>query len=188
MKKSYTIEGQQCKVEFDDAGNPRLYWNEEGSRVRWGDVPKEIKAELLEMIENGEEDVEIEEIKANVPAKEPEAIHNEIVPIPEATLEKTESDLTLTEIKKYICTNATDTEAYTFLKLCKARRLNPFTNEIYMVKFGNTAQTIVGKEAFTRRAEENKFFDGYQMTGTISLSSLFWRHPPIGQSLYCCER
>lgn len=54
-------------------------------------------------------------------------------------------------------------EIVSFMQLCKHRKLNPFTNEAYLVKFGNeAAQMLVGKEAFTRRAEENPNFDGYR--------------------------
>jgi phage recombination protein Bet len=72
-------------------------------------------------------------------------------------------DLSLKEIKEYICKEATDQEAYMFLMLCKARNLNPFTGEVFLVKYGNQkAQTVVGKETFTRRAELNPNFDGFE--------------------------
>jgi phage recombination protein Bet len=70
-------------------------------------------------------------------------------------------DLTLEDIKNYICPEATDQEAFMFLKLCQARNLNPFTKEAYLVKFGTKASMIVGKEAFTRKAEQHPKFAGY---------------------------
>lgn len=74
------------------------------------------------------------------------------------------SDLTLDDIKQYICPNATDSEAFTFLKLCQARGLNPFLKEAYLIKYasGGPATVVVGKDAFTRRAEMHPKFDGFR--------------------------
>lgn len=72
------------------------------------------------------------------------------------------AELTMDDIKAYICPDATDSEAYMFLQLCKARNLNPFTREAYLVKYGGKANMIVGKEAFTRKAELNPNFDGFR--------------------------
>lgn len=41
------------------------------------------------------------------------------------------------------------------LELCKYQRLNPFTGEVYFIKFGNDFQLVVGYEAYKRRAEDN---------------------------------
>lgn len=41
------------------------------------------------------------------------------------------------------------------LELCKYQKLNPFTGEVYFIKFGNDFQLVVGYEAYKRRAEEN---------------------------------
>lgn len=50
-----------------------------------------------------------------------------------------------------------------FIQLCKYRKLNPFLNEAYPIKFGNKgAQLIVGADAFKRKAEENPNFKGYR--------------------------
>lgn len=57
--------------------------------------------------------------------------------------------------------NITDQEALMFISLCKYQHLNPFLQEAYLVKFGNSpAQQIVSKEAFMKRAEQNKHFKG----------------------------
>lgn len=74
------------------------------------------------------------------------------------------SDLTLDDIKAYICPTATDQEAFMFLKLCQARNLNPFVKECYLIKYasGGPATMVVGKDAFCRRAEEHPQFDGYK--------------------------
>lgn len=72
-------------------------------------------------------------------------------------------ELDMETIKKYICPSATDKEAMAFLMLCKCRKLNPFLNEAYLIKYGNADATIVvGKDAFMRRAEEHPQFDGFE--------------------------
>lgn len=56
---------------------------------------------------------------------------------------------------------ATQQEIMMFLSLCKFQKLNPFLNEAYFVKFGNSpAQIIVGKETFTKRAFNHPKFRG----------------------------
>lgn len=79
-------------------------------------------------------------------------------------------DLTLENIKQYICPLATDEEAFMFLKLCQARRLNPFVKEAYCIKYSKDqpASFVVGKDAFTRRAEEHPQFDGFEAGIIIS--------------------
>lgn len=73
------------------------------------------------------------------------------------------NDLNIEDIKSYICPQATEQEAFMFLRLCQARNLNPFTNEAYLIKYpGSPAQMVVGKEAYTRRAEQNTLLDGYE--------------------------
>ena len=72
------------------------------------------------------------------------------------------AELTLEDIRSYICKDATDQEAFMFLKLCQARNLNPFTNEAYLVKYGSKATMIVGKEAFMRKAELHPQYKGFK--------------------------
>lgn len=73
-------------------------------------------------------------------------------------------ELTLETIKKYLCPEATDQEAYIFLQLCRHRNLNPFLNQAYLVKLSPDlpAQMIVSKEAFVLKAEHNNAFDGFR--------------------------
>lgn len=69
-------------------------------------------------------------------------------------------------VKKFLVSgngNITDSEAMMFISLCRYQHLNPFLNEAYLVKFGNSpAQQIVSKEAFMKRAEQNPHFKGMQ--------------------------
>ncbi len=75
-----------------------------------------------------------------------------------------EQELTVDVIKKYINPKVTDQEAYIFLQICKARGLNPFVGEVHLIKYkdGEPASIVVGKDAFTKRAEEHPAFDGFE--------------------------
>ena len=56
-----------------------------------------------------------------------------------------------------------------FTELCKARKLNPFLKEAYIIKFGKSPATIVvGKDAILKRAINNKDFNGREQ-GVIVL-------------------
>jgi len=68
-------------------------------------------------------------------------------------------------VKKFLVRGskqATDAEVFLFMQLCKFKKLNPFLNEAYLVKFGADAQLIVGKEAFMKRAENNVNYEGFE--------------------------
>lgn len=74
----------------------------------------------------------------------------------------TEVELSRDTIKQYLCHGATDQEAELFLRLCQAQRINPFLREAYLVKYGDKAQMIVGKDFFVKRAKENPTFRGFR--------------------------
>ena len=82
--------------------------------------------------------------------------------MPVTMQDKQVQDLTLDDIKNYICPKASESEAFMFLKLCQARGLNPFTREAYLVKYGDSATMIVGKDAFAKRAEMHPEYDGFE--------------------------
>ncbi|MCY6958838.1 phage recombination protein Bet [Clostridium brassicae] len=56
----------------------------------------------------------------------------------------------------------TNREVVVFMNLCKYRKLNPFLNEAYLVKFKDEAQIVTGKEAFMRKAEESPNYKGHR--------------------------
>lgn len=59
--------------------------------------------------------------------------------------------------------NVSDQELTQFISICKYNQLNPFLNEAYLVKFGNSpASMIVSKEALMKRAESCKEYEGIQ--------------------------
>lgn len=56
----------------------------------------------------------------------------------------------------------TEQELSNFIDICRYQKLNPFLREAYLVKYGNSpAQIIVGKDAFTKRANASKRCKGY---------------------------
>lgn len=58
-----------------------------------------------------------------------------------------------------------------FTELCKARKLNPFLKEAYIIKYGNQPATIVvGKDAILKRAINHKDFNGREQ-GIIVINS-----------------
>jgi phage recombination protein Bet len=58
---------------------------------------------------------------------------------------------------------ASPQELQTLLAIVKNRNLNPFTKEVYFIKYGNNpAQIVVSKDAFMKRAEQNANYDGFE--------------------------
>jgi phage recombination protein Bet len=86
---------------------------------------------------------------------------------PEQT-KKTEMDFTaelsIETIQQYINPAATREEAYRFMQLCLAQKLNPFIGEAHLIKDkpGATAKFVVGKDAHLRKAEEQATFNGFE--------------------------
>ena len=84
-----------------------------------------------------------------------------------------EIKLTPKIVKDYLAGGAEITlvEFKMFSSLCKARGLNPFLKEAYIIKFGNNpAQIVVGKDAILKRAILNPNFDGREQ-GVIVLDA-----------------
>lgn len=75
-------------------------------------------------------------------------------------------NLTMNTVRNYLvrgnADKVTESEIIMFMNLCKYQKLNPFLNEAYLVKFGQDAQIIVGKEAFMKRAESNPNYEGFE--------------------------
>ena len=64
--------------------------------------------------------------------------------------------------------NVTPQEIKTYLRLCQAQRLNPFTKDAYIVKYGTSPATIItGKDTFVKRATRNKKYRGHEAGITI---------------------
>lgn len=77
-----------------------------------------------------------------------------------------EVKLSPTMVRKYLVNGngkVTDQEVVMFMQLCRYQKLNPFLKEAYLVKFGNQAASIItSKEAFMKRAENNKHYKGFK--------------------------
>ena len=76
-----------------------------------------------------------------------------------------EITLTQSDVKNFLVTGdadkVTDKEFKLFMELCKAQKLNPFLREAYLIKFGNDANIITGKDVFLKRARANESFRGF---------------------------
>jgi phage recombination protein Bet len=74
-------------------------------------------------------------------------------------------ELTQGMVKQYLVNGdvraVTNEEVGMFMMLCKSQGLNPFVKEAHLIKFGNRPATmIVGKDAFTKRANRNPNYEG----------------------------
>lgn len=57
--------------------------------------------------------------------------------------------------------NITNQEVNYFMHLCRARKLNPFTKEVYLIKYGSHPATmVVSRDALEKRAIQHKDYDG----------------------------
>lgn len=87
------------------------------------------------------------------------------------------AELTFDDIKTYICPTANDQEVMIFLKLCQARNLNPFLRDAYLIKYDQTkaAQMVVGKDSFTKKAEDHPKFAGYKAGIIVKIGDVLER-------------
>ena len=83
-------------------------------------------------------------------------------------------------IRKYLDPQgkASDEELAYFIAHAKAQNLNPFTKEIYFIKYGNQpAEIVTAKVAFEKKADSHPQFDGsesgviYEQNGEIKRSN-----------------
>lgn len=66
----------------------------------------------------------------------------------------------------------TDVECLIFMKLCEARRLNPFNGEAWLVKYGqDPAATIVAAVVYDRRADGHEDYEGCESGVWVRKSS-----------------
>lgn len=73
--------------------------------------------------------------------------------------------LTPNTVKNYLVSGNKDKvsvqEVVVFMNLCRFAHLNPWMREAYLIKYGSEPATmVVSKEAFLKRAEANKNYDG----------------------------
>lgn len=78
--------------------------------------------------------------------------------------------ITPQDVRNTFCPQATDQEVQLFLALCATQRLNPWTKEAYLVKYGtNPAAIITSRAAIQKRADANPEFEGVEV-GVVVLN------------------
>lgn len=82
---------------------------------------------------------------------------------------KEKLELTKADVKNHLVKgqNITDSEILIFMNLCKYRNLNPWINEAYLIKYGNTSQMIVSKDVFIKKANANEKCEGWNAGVTV---------------------
>jgi len=79
-------------------------------------------------------------------------------------------EFTAEDVRARLCPNIDAKELALVMGLCQAQNLNPFTRDVYIIKYGNSPASIVtGKEVFTKRAQANPRFKGYK-AGVVYLN------------------
>ena len=68
-------------------------------------------------------------------------------------------------VRAYLTDNpkVTSQEIMFFMSLARAQKLNPWTKDVYLGKYGTSpAQIITSKEAFMKRAESHPAYAGFE--------------------------
>lgn len=70
--------------------------------------------------------------------------------------------VTFNDVRNLICRQATDQEIAVFLKTCQSLQLNPFANEVYLIKYTERekAAIVVSIGSYLKAAETNKDYNG----------------------------
>ena len=80
----------------------------------------------------------------------------------------TEVQVTPQDVRDLLCPSATEQELSLFLELCRTQRLNPFTHEAYLVKYGNgPAQMITSYHMLNARACKNQNYNGIRSGAVV---------------------
>jgi len=164
-KPGMFLKGKQPNQRFVDltkkntAGMPELGILEGAERITKGHGV----GEIIDLMIDLEEIVEQKSGKKSLTPHSQTSVKSE-TKLPAVPSLRPETDLTVATIVKYIVPLATEQEAYQFLQLCKSRNLNPFLREAYLIKYSekDAASFVVGKDAFTKRADMQPDFRGFQ--------------------------
>lgn len=72
--------------------------------------------------------------------------------------------ITYNDVKNLICPLATNQEVVLFLKICQSLSLNPFADELYLIKYslGDKAATVIAIDAYLKASELNAQYDGHE--------------------------
>lgn len=67
------------------------------------------------------------------------------------------------DVRQRLCPNIDEKELALVMALCQQQRLNPFTKDVYIIKYGNSPASIVtSKEVFTKRANAHPDYEGFE--------------------------
>lgn len=82
-----------------------------------------------------------------------------------------EVSFTAKDLRDRLCPTATDQDLAFAMALCQAQKLNPFTKDVHIIKYGNApAQLITSKDVFSKRANANPNYEGFE-AGVVVLSN-----------------
>jgi len=72
--------------------------------------------------------------------------------------------ITADDVRRYLCPKASNQEVAIFLRTCQSMQLNPFSREVYLVKYDERqpAATVVAIDAYLRAGESNDKYDGHE--------------------------
>ena len=70
--------------------------------------------------------------------------------------------ITMDDVRKLICENATDKEIELFLRIAESSNLNPFKREVYLIKYSDRANIVIGYEIYLKRAELSDKYQGFE--------------------------
>ena len=188
LRKQEVVDAVKRLIEISDAGTMQYSANEHGMTLMPGDILVSCTAEgKLDVRGPDAEKVQIIhdkliEIIMDMPQEPARALPQERRPERSNVQAPARSgqgqlarqgsmpsdaqvaNLSIQDIITYLCPKATEQEAYLFLQLCKARDLNPFLKDAYLIKYSesNPATMVVGKDHFTKIAEKHPQFDGFE--------------------------
>lgn len=92
--------------------------------------------------------------------------------------------ITPQDVRQTFCKGATDQEVQLFLALCATQRLNPFTKEAYLVKYGSgPASIITSRSAIQKRADANPDYEGVELGVVVLRPDGTVEHRP-GEACY----
>lgn len=72
--------------------------------------------------------------------------------------------VTIDDVRRYLCSRASEREIIMFLKMAHSLNLNPWVREVYLVKYAadEPASIIIAIEAYLKSAEQHSQYDGHE--------------------------
>lgn len=104
---------------------------------------------------------------ARPPTKEKPQTKAEVDPAQQVALIKTQGEMvkvTFNDVKTLICPLATDQETVMFLRTCQSLQLDPFANEVFLIKYQEQekAALVISISSYLKAAENNEKYDGHE--------------------------